>query len=214
MIGCSASGRRAGGRPGRRSGWRYASWYRSPRRGRRRDLVVRQEPSRANMYGGCGSRTCAKTNSGRVRPRARRACRAGMADQVAAPVRGCPDRRRGGRSPGAPTRRTGVDEVGWPPMRGLRSARRLVSVGSYWSRHGRTVAPVVQEVPDRIIGQVLVDRPVILRGGVLRGDHVVEVVEVQRRGQGQRRLDVVRMAVGHDLEAGPSPSRKGRSSMP
>ncbi len=41
---------------------------------------------------------------------------------------------------------------------------------------------------------------------VLGGHEVVEVVEVQRRRQGQRGLHVVGVAVGHDLEAaGPQP---------
>ena len=63
------------------------------------------------------------------------------------------------------------------------------------------VASIAQEVADRVVGKVPIDRPVVLRGRVMRGDDVVEVVEVQRCGQGQGGLDVVRMTVGHDVEA-------------
>ena len=72
------------------------------------------------------------------------------------------------------------------------------------------IASIAQEVADRVVRKVPIDRPVVLRGRVLRGDDVVEVLEVQRGRQRQGGLDVVRMAVGHDVEAaGAQPIQEG-----
>ena len=63
------------------------------------------------------------------------------------------------------------------------------------------VAPFAQELTDRVIRQPFEDGTVVVGRRVLRGDEVIEVIQVQRRRQRQRGLDVVRVTVGHDLEA-------------
>ena len=149
--------------------------------------------------GACARRRT--SGRGRVRSPARRACRARTSST-----------RSGARGPGSscmmPRRRAiaGSAELSYREAPGSRTARRGAGCGrrSRWSRsgrtrnrRGRTGSPRSRRKrPTAWSDEAIEDRPVVVRARVLRGHEVVEVVEVQGRGQRQGGLDVVGMAVG------------------